>query len=100
MYEAQRGKLWRSLVGFAGDPDVASDAVAEAFAQALARGDEIRDPEAWVWRVAFRVAARELQRQRRTHPSMPETSYGVPEPLVDVIDALKRISPNQRLAVV
>jgi hypothetical protein len=34
--------------------------VSEAFAQALARGDGIRDPAAWVWRVAFLVAGAEL----------------------------------------
>jgi len=36
------------LLAFSGDPEVASDAVAEAFAQVLRRGDEIRDPERWI----------------------------------------------------
>jgi len=49
-------RLWRALVTFSGDPDLASDAVAEAFAQALRRGDALRDPQAWVWRVSFRLA--------------------------------------------
>jgi hypothetical protein len=40
--------MWRALLVFAGDAEVASDAVAEAFAQALRRGGEIRDPKRWV----------------------------------------------------
>ena len=55
---------------FSSDPDVASDAVAEAFAQALRRGDALRDPERWVWKVAFRVAAAELKEGRRTGPRL------------------------------
>ena len=73
---------------------------AEAFAQALARGDAINDPAAWVWKVAFRVAGGELQRSRREGAPVPEGSYEFSEPLRDVVDALARISPNQRLAVV
>jgi RNA polymerase sigma-70 factor, ECF subfamily len=101
VYEAQHRKLWRALVGYCGDPDVASDAVSEAFAQALARGDDLRDAEAWVWRVSFRLAGRELQRRRRERSGATERPpYDLPEPLSDVIAALARISPNQRLAVV
>jgi DNA-directed RNA polymerase specialized sigma24 family protein len=35
-------RLWRALT-FGGDPDLASDAVAEAFAQALRHADALRD---------------------------------------------------------
>jgi DNA-directed RNA polymerase specialized sigma24 family protein len=41
--------MWQAVLAFAGDPEVASDAVAEAFAQALRRGDAIRSPERWLW---------------------------------------------------
>src|SRR2546430_12508817 len=43
----------------------ASDAMAEAFAQALARGNELRSPQRWVWRAAFRIAAGELKARLR-----------------------------------
>jgi DNA-directed RNA polymerase specialized sigma24 family protein len=33
--------MWQAVFAFAGDPEVASDAVAEAFTQALRRGDAI-----------------------------------------------------------
>jgi hypothetical protein len=41
-YHAEHARLWRSLLLFSGDADLASDAVSEAFTQALHRGD--RDP--------------------------------------------------------
>src|SRR5438445_186121 len=54
--------LWRSLVAYSGDREIASDAMAEAFAQAIARGDAIRDPTAWVWKVSFLLVRAELKR--------------------------------------
>lgn len=50
-------RLWRSVLGWSGDRDIASDAVAEAFAQAARRGAAIDDLGRWVWRAAFRIAA-------------------------------------------
>ena len=100
VYEEQSTRLWRSLVGYTGDTEVASDAVAEVFAQALARGDAIDSLEAWIWRSAFRIAAGELQIASRERPRAVEGSYEFPEPLDDVMTALLTISPNQRLAVV
>ena len=45
---------------------MADDAVAEAFAQALRRRSEIREPGRWVWRAAFRIARGELKRRSRS----------------------------------
>ncbi|HEV8564003.1 MAG TPA: sigma-70 family RNA polymerase sigma factor [Actinomycetota bacterium] len=94
-------RLWRALVVFTADREMASDALAEAFAQAIARGDGVHDPVAWVWRVAFRIAAGALKDRRSADDlARPEASYDVPEPLWDVFDALAKLSPNQRLSVV
>jgi DNA-directed RNA polymerase specialized sigma24 family protein len=57
LYREDGARLWRALMAFSGDREVASDAVAESFAQALGRGDDLRDPQRWVWRAAFRIAA-------------------------------------------
>jgi RNA polymerase sigma-70 factor (ECF subfamily) len=100
VYEQQASRLWRSLVGYTGDPEIASDAVSEAFAQALARGEGIDSPEAWIWRSAFKIAAGSLQSSRRIPPAIAEGSYEFPERADDLIAALLSISPNQRLAVV
>lgn len=56
VYRGQHDRLWRSLLAYTGNSDLASEAVAETFSQAVARGDAIRDPAAWVWRSAFRIA--------------------------------------------
>jgi RNA polymerase sigma factor (sigma-70 family) len=101
VYREQGQRLFRALVAYTGHPEIARDAVAEAFAQALARGDELRDRAAWVWRVAFILARADLREQRRIAPKMTaEPSYELGDPTTDVFDALSRISPNQRLAVV
>lgn len=98
-YREHAARLWRSLVGFTGDPEIASDAVGEAFAQALARGDAIESPDAWVWKAAFRIAAGLLKESRSRPPAPAEPTYEIPEPLDGVLEALGTISPNQRLAV-
>lgn len=99
-YREQRHRLWRSLVGYTSDPDVASDAMAEAFAQALARGAAIVEVDGWVWRAAFRIASGELARRRRESKTESEPAYHLPESVDHIVSALARISPNQRLAVV
>jgi RNA polymerase sigma factor (sigma-70 family) len=93
-------RLWRSLVGFGGDPDLASDAMAEAFAQALGRGDAVRDQAAWIWRAAFRIAAGELQDRRRRPAPTAVPVYEMPEPVADLVRALATLSPNQRACAV
>jgi RNA polymerase sigma-70 factor (ECF subfamily) len=100
VYRHDGPAIWRALLAFTGDPAVAEDAMSEAFAQALARGDELREPARWVWRVAFRVAAGELKRRRTFQPLGVEPGYEHPDPIDHVIAALGQLSPNQRLAVV
>ncbi len=101
VYRLRGPEIWRALLAFTADPTVAEDALAEAFAQALARGDALRDPTRWIWRVAFRVAAGELkERRRRSAELVLEPAYDLPESIAHVIAALARLSPNQRLAVV
>ena len=53
VWREQTAKLWRALLQLTGDPDIASDALTEAFAQAMARGDAIREPDRWIWRASF-----------------------------------------------
>ena len=94
-------KLWRSLLAFTGDPDLASDAMAEAYAQLLARGAAVEAHERWVWRAAFRIAAGELRdRRRRAAAVAVVETYEMPEPALDLIRALRRLSPNQRAVAV
>jgi hypothetical protein len=100
VYQTEHEKLWRSLVGFSGSRELADDAVSEAFAQLIVRGDNVRNAQAWVWKAAFQIAAGELQRRGRAVPLESERSYDMPEPLLDVLRALTHLGPKQRLAVV
>jgi RNA polymerase sigma-70 factor (ECF subfamily) len=101
VYRESAPGLWRAVYGFAGGRrDVAEDAVAEAFARAAEHFDRIREPVPWIYRTAFRIASRELQRERRPPPAMPDVVPGIdPGEIQDVIRGLTLLSPNQRAAV-
>jgi RNA polymerase sigma-70 factor, ECF subfamily len=94
--------LWRTIYAFsAGRAAVADDAVAEAFARALERSDEIRDLKPWLYRTAFRIASAELKRERRGQPTESgPAAVTAPEGLSALVPALRQLSPAQRAAVV
>jgi RNA polymerase sigma-70 factor, ECF subfamily len=100
LYRKRGDRIWRGLLAFSGDPEIASDAVAEAFAQVLRRGDEVRDPERWVWRAALRIAAGELRQRKRSEVLVAAGSYEMEEPARDLVVALRALSERQRAAVV
>lgn len=100
LYRADGDRLWRAIYAFAGDPEVASDAVAEAFAQVLRRGDAITNPQAWVWKAGFRLAAGELKKRGSTTPHLPDVGYLDHEVDIALIDALAQLPPRQRVALV
>jgi RNA polymerase sigma-70 factor, ECF subfamily len=105
LFEAEHARLWRSLLAHTGDPDVASDAAAEAFAQAVRRGEAVRDPAAWVWRAAFRIAAGQLAVRRRSgRGESPDLLVAaadtLPDDVVALQDALGRLPEADRRVVV
>jgi RNA polymerase sigma-70 factor (ECF subfamily) len=100
VYREQAPRLWRSLVAYSGDPEIASDAVAEAFAQALRGGDRVREPDRWVWSAAFRIAAGELKDRARRGGTAPDTAYEMPEETVSMMSTLQRLPRKQRAALV
>jgi RNA polymerase sigma-70 factor, ECF subfamily len=102
MWREQGPKLFRSLTAFTGDPDLASDAMAETFAQALGRGSDLRHTDRWIWRTAFLIAKGELQQRRRRETAALEDmpAQPMPEPVADIVAAMRTLSPNQRLAAI
>jgi RNA polymerase sigma-70 factor, ECF subfamily len=100
IYRSDGSRLWWSLVAFTGNREIASDAVAEAFAQALRRGDDIRDPLAWVWRVAYKIAAAELKRRPAAIEDMRGAVDQNEQGAVELLDVLRRLPMKQRAAVV
>ena len=109
-YRTDGDRLWRAVYAWSGDADVASDSVAEAFAQLINRGQDVRDPAAWAWRTAFRLAAGAMKASRiasalaptgvgaRPAAHEPEylDRYGDP----DLLAALRRLPDGQRAAVI
>jgi RNA polymerase sigma factor (sigma-70 family) len=93
-------RLWRALFAYARDPDVASDSLAEAFAQLIRRGEGVRDPRAWVWRVAFRVAAGELKDRGTREGAMPDVGYEMPAETGGLVAALGRLPSRQSAVLV
>jgi len=100
LYRDRGAELLRSVLLYAGDRDIANDAVAEAFAQAIRRGPALADPQRWVTKVAFKIAAGELQDRRRHDYPLAERAYDMPEPTRDLVAALAQLSPKQRAAAV
>ncbi len=100
LFRAEGYGLFRTLVAFTGGrADIAEEATVEAFARAVAQQETLRDPLAWIYRVAFRIAIDEVRREGR-HAAASDVAAHLPPELHGVIDALKELSPNQRAAVV
>jgi RNA polymerase sigma-70 factor, ECF subfamily len=103
VYRADADRLWRALYAHTGDPEIASEAVAEAYTQALRRGPAVRDPAAWTWRAAFRIAAGTLKVRRAAATPIDDAvdrgrsdRYADPDLLV----ALRQLPDAQRAAVI
>ena len=102
VYRERGEALWRSLVAYAGDREIANDAVGEAFAQAVRREPELRDAERWIWTAAFRIAAGTLQEERRRRGTeVPrDEAYAFPDDTMAMISMLAALPPKQRAAIV
>lgn len=95
-YESTHARLWRAVLAFTGSREITDDAVAEAFAQALRRGEAVRDVEAWVWRSAFAIARGELARQPHVLHDGVEAGQPMPEPAVDLMRRLRALPVADR----
>jgi RNA polymerase sigma-70 factor (ECF subfamily) len=98
------GQLWRSLLAAsAGRQDIADDITAEAFSQYLKHRETVRDPLAYMFRVGYRLLAKELAREKRQVPRSPDRTeaartQSVLSPMLT--EALLGISVEQRFAIV
>jgi len=99
--------MWQTLLAHTGDSEMAADAVAEAFAQGLRRGPAVREPAAWAWRSAFRIADGMLADRRRVDRSRTSSedirsiagSDALPDDVVALLDALGRLPNDSRRLV-
>lgn len=100
LYTEQAARLWRALYAYAGDREVASDAMAEAFAQYLQRGSTVSSPARWIWRAAFRIAAGELKARRTAASPLTVDPPAVPPDTAELLSVLRLLPPRQRAALV
>ncbi len=92
-------RLWSAIYAYSGGArSLTDDVVAEAFARALEHDSQIREPEAWLFRTAFRLAGSELRRRRRD-VALVESSAHVDSSTLEVLLAMRKLSPGQRAAV-
>jgi len=106
LFRAAYPRILRTVSQIVGDRAAAEDVTQEAFLKLLqhwrtASGYE--QPDAWVRRVAIRLAVRQAKRElRRPHverqPAPMSGSGGTPD--ADLAEAIMRLSPMQRAAVV
>jgi len=101
VYRTLGPRLWRAVYAYSGDRAVTDDAVAEAFVQALRRGDAIRSPEPWLWRTSFRIAAGLLQdRSRWVELDHSRVSENPGDGRVDLVAELAELTEDQRACLV
>jgi RNA polymerase sigma-70 factor, ECF subfamily len=101
LYRSTGLRLWRAIYAYSGGQrEIADDAVAEAFARAIQHDEDIRRPESWLYRTAFRIAAAELRQQRsRDDDASGPTTQEHDHDVAHVTAALRDLSPNQRAAI-
>ena len=107
-YAASSGRVLGQLYAMTGNRAEAEDAVAEAFARAWQRWSTVRDcdsPEAWVRRVASRIAVsawrKTVNRLRAHHRGVADEAVeGLSPDHVALVHALRQISADQRRVIV
>jgi RNA polymerase sigma-70 factor (ECF subfamily) len=97
VFEAHAAPLYRTILAYTGGrTDVAEDAVGEAFARASAHPGALRDPVAWLYRVAFNVANDEFRRERRRGTAPQAERPEPPHEFAGLFDVMKQLPPRER----
>lgn len=99
VYREHGQRLWRAVLAYSGNREIADDAVSEAFVQAMRHQGELRSPVAWLYQASFRIAAGELKDRLRHSGNLPETSYVMPESSGEIIRAIATLPPKQRACI-
>jgi RNA polymerase sigma-70 factor (ECF subfamily) len=96
LFEAHAAAMYRTILAYTGGRgDLAEEAVGEAFSRAAARAAGLRNPVAWLYRVAFNVANDELRREGRDGVGVRDPVQQPPD-RSEVLEALKRLPPRER----
>lgn len=105
-YRAEHPRVLAALSVVAGDPDLAQEVAAEAFARALQRWDRVAEmdsPGGWTYHVALNLLRRRARRaalERRLLPRLaPPANITVPAYAVEVWQVVTGLAPRMRTAV-
>lgn len=109
LFRRHRDRMWAVAVRTVGNPEMAADAVQEAFLAAFRRADRFRGDAAvttWLHRITVNCAIDRLRREKPADP-LPEVDpadrhdrYGQADTAMDVRAALSTLPEAQRLALV
>jgi RNA polymerase sigma-70 factor (ECF subfamily) len=102
LYRERYVAFRNGLAPVVGSYEEARDVVQEAFARALRSQGDFRGEgslQAWVWRIALRVALEKRRRGRETSSDLivPELVESERDP--ELSEALRRLPPRKRLVV-
>lgn len=90
------------LTGVTGNYETAREVVQEAFARALRERSKYRGEgtlEAWVWRIAFRLALRNRRDTRPVAKEVDDIAAPTPAENGDLRAAIRQLSPQRRRVV-
>jgi len=102
-FRTYAAELWRALFVYTGGrAEIADEATAEAFTRAIPQLGSIRHLRPWLYRVAFRVARTELDREQHEFAEQADQAPDPPDvdELHHLLDALTALPPKQRAAIV
>jgi len=109
LFRRHRDRMWAVALRTIGNPELAADAVQEAFIAAFRRADRFRGDSAvttWLHRITVNCAIDRLRREKPADP-LPEIDpadrhdrYGQTETALDVREALATLPEAQRMALV
>jgi RNA polymerase sigma-70 factor, ECF subfamily len=102
LYRRRQGAFHVMLASVTGSVEGARDVVQEAFARALQKQDGFRGDgslEAWVWRIAFRLAVGSTGSHELAMEEVPSVAFvgGRLDPAL--VAAVQKLTPQRRMAI-
>ena len=102
LYRRRQGAFQLMLASVTGSVESARDVVQEAFAQALRDQDGYRGDgslEAWVWRIAFRVAIGSKGSRELAFGELPDVAFLDESSDQALAAAVRQLPPQRRMAI-
>lgn len=102
LYRRRQGAFQVMLASVTGSVESAQDVVQEAFVRALREQKGFRGEgslEGWVWRIAFRVALGSKGSRELAVQELPEVAFVDPDRDPELAAAVRRLTPQRKLAV-